>query len=236
MPVLRWFTERQQLTYDITPERADPVGWYRFLAPPGAHTMRLDVAARKVEAWVDGRPAAVDNGTISLDPATGRVRQVALRVRQNRGTYGGAVFNEPVAFECFEGRIQMGDWSAQGLAAYSGIGIYTAEIDLTEVHLRNRVLLDLGAVKTVAEVFVNGRPAGVRLARPFRFDITELVTEGQNTLEIKVANTLANHMSTYPTKWIFDGQTISGLLGPVQVRFSAPVTIQASAADRRETP
>jgi hypothetical protein len=43
-------------------------------------------------------------------------------------------------------------------------------------------------------------------------------------------------MSTYPTKWIFDGQTASGLLGPVRVTFSAPVTIQAGPADRRETP
>jgi alpha-L-rhamnosidase/Glycosyl hydrolases family 2, sugar binding domain len=236
VPVLRWFTEPEQLMYDITPERADPVGWYRFLAPPGAHTIRLDLAARAVEAWVDGRPAAVDNGTISLGPPAGGAVQVALRVRQNRGTYGGAIFNEPVAFECGEGRIELGDWSAQGLASYSGIGSYTAGIDLTEAQLRNRVLLDLGMVKTVAEVFVNGQAAGLRLARPFRFDITDFVTEGHNTLTIKVANTLANHMSTYPTKWIFDGQTVSGLLGPVRVRFSAPVTIQASPADPRETP
>jgi hypothetical protein len=53
---------------------------------------------------------------------------------------------------------------------------------------------------------------------------------------VKVATTLANHMSTYPTKWIFDGQTVSGLLGPVRVQFSAPVIMQASAADLREAP
>jgi hypothetical protein len=66
----------------------------------------------------------------------------------------------------------------------------------------------------------------VRLARPFRFDVTQLISEGRNHIEIKVANTLANHMSTYPTKWVFDGQTASGLFGPVELRFLAPVVLE----------
>ena len=74
--------------------------------------------------------------------------------------------------------------------------------------------------RRIAEVTVGGLPAGVRLARPFRFDLTGLVREGANRIEVKVANTLANHMSTYPTKWVFEGQTVSGLLGPIEVRFS----------------
>jgi hypothetical protein len=63
------------------------------------------------------------------------------------------------------------------------------------------------------------------MSRPFRFDISTLVEEGRNRVEIKVANTLANHMSTYPTPWVLDGQTVSGLLGPVQIRFLAPVEL-----------
>jgi hypothetical protein len=48
------------------------------------------------------------------------------------------------------------------------------------------------------------------------------VQEGRNRIEIKIANTLANHMSTYPTKWVFEGQTESGLLEPVLLRFLSP--------------
>ena len=72
------------------------------------------------------------------------------------------------------------------------------------------------------------------MAPPFRFDISHLVREGENRIQIKVANTLANHMSTYPTKWVLEGQTVSGLLGPVRLRFLSRVelTALAQAAER----
>ncbi|MBR4502086.1 MAG: hypothetical protein IKP22_09380 [Clostridia bacterium] len=67
--------------------------------------------------------------------------------------------------------------------------------------------LDLGRVRETAEVFVNGRPAGVRLWGPFRFDLTGLLKEGENTLEILVTNTPAPKM---------DGVSLPfGLAGPV---------------------
>jgi glycosyl hydrolase family 2 len=153
---------------------------------------------------------------------------VALRVEQEPGVYAGAVFDEPISFICTEGQIGLGDWSQHGLATYSGIAIYSAEVSLTSAHLKGRVLLDLGHVKTLADLSVNGRPAGVKLARPFRFDVTDLLSEGSNQIEIKVANTLANHMSTYPTVFVREGQTVSGLLGPVQLRFLAPVRLVAT--------
>lgn len=226
-PLLTWFREAQQLVYDITPDKERRFGWYRFDAPPGVQEMRLHTSARHVEAWIDGKSVPVRDGTIALGQARSTVSRVALRVEQEPGTYAGAVFDEPVAFTCATGTINVGDWSQFGLATYSGIGVYSTEIALTTAHLTGKVILDLGRVTTVADVSVNGQPAGVKLARPFRFDITDLVSEGQNRIEIKVANTLANHMSTYPTIFVRDGQTVSGLLGPVQLRFLAPVRLIA---------
>ncbi len=228
VPRLRWFAEPQDLVYDVAPECAEPVAWYRFTAPPGVRRMRLDVRCRGVEAWVGGQPVAVaDDGAIALDAAAAGPVAVALRVRQEAGAYGGAAFAQPVAFDCEDGAIALGDWSAQGLATYSGVGVYATDVELTAEQLRHRAVLDLGMVKTVAEVLVNGEPAGVRIARPFRFDVGALLREGANRIEVKVANTLANHMSTYPTMWVFEGQTTSGLLGPVELRFAAPVRLTA---------
>jgi len=144
--------------------------------------------------------------------------------------YAGAVFEEPVAFEIDEGRITLGDWCDAGLATYSGIGIYGTEVELDKAQLAGQVVLELGKVKATAEVAVNGQPAGVRLARPYRFDITALVREGANKIEIKVANTLANHYSTFPTRWVFEGQTESGLFGPVELRFLSPARLVAKKA------
>ncbi len=44
----------------------------------------------------------------------------------------------------------------------------------------------------VLEVLVNGQSAGVRLWEPYQVEITDLLKPGENTLELRVANTLVN--------------------------------------------
>ena len=100
---------------------------------------------------------------------------------------------------------------------------------LERPHLRGKVLLDLGEVAATAEVHVNGKPAGVGMAPPWRFDVTRLVVEGENRIEVKVVNTLANHMSTYPTRYVYEGQTVSGLIGPVTIQFLAEAALESRA-------
>jgi hypothetical protein len=230
VPLVRWFSDGQHLVCDITPNKEKRVGWYRFKAPPGLTRMRIAAKARGIEAWINGEKVLVQNGEIKLRSPIKQVSQVALRVEQEPGTYAGAVFPHPVAFECREGQIPLGDWSEFGLSTYSGAGIYHKLTNLEKAHLKGKVLLDLGNVRTVAEVHVNGNSAGVRLARPFRFDITNFVKEGENEIQIKVVNTLANHMSTYPTKYIYEGQTQSGLLGPVEIRFLSKINLATAPA------
>ena len=250
VPRLRWFADGQDLTYDISPDKKKRVGWYRFKAPPGLTALRLTVKAKHVDAWINGQPVPVEDSTIKLTSVVRKPSQVVLRVDQQPGTYAGAAFPEPIAYECKEGEIGLGDWSPQGLECYSGAVVYGKVLTLNKEHLKAGVVLNLGMVKTCAEVHVNGKLADVRLARPFRFDITNLVREGENHIQIRVANTLANHMSTYPTKFVYKGknsfvdipdslrtrssypavladQTISNLLGPVQVQFLSKVNLFA---------
>jgi hypothetical protein len=42
------------------------------------------------------------------------------------------------------------------------------------------------------EVIVNGKSAGVRLWAPYQMEITDLLKSGENTIEMRVANTLVN--------------------------------------------
>jgi hypothetical protein len=250
VPRVRWFADGQTLTYDISANKKKRVGWYRFKAPPGLAALRLNVKAKQVDAWIDGQPVPVENSKIRLNSVIRKPSQVALRVDQEPGTYAGAAFPEPIAYECKEGEIALGNWSPQGLESYSGAVLYGTVVTLNKEHLKASAVLDLGMVKTCAEVHVNGKLAGVRLARPFRFEVTDLVREGENEIQIRVVNTLANHMSSYPTKFVYKGQnsfhdipdsvrtrgnypavladqTISGLLGPVQLRFLSKVNLLA---------
>ena len=42
-----------------------------------------------------------------------------------------------------------------------------------------------------AKVFVNGKPAGIKVAAPYKFDLSGMVQSGENEIEVRVANTLA---------------------------------------------
>lgn len=67
---------------------------------------------------------------------------------------------------------------------------YTAHLTLSDKKTADRALLDLGEVYETAEVFVNQRSAGVRICRPYVFDLTTLLKNGDNEITIEVTNTL----------------------------------------------
>ena len=76
--------------------------------------------------------------------------------------------------------------------------------------------LDLGDLSASAEVRINGHPAGVRVAPPWRFELTPHVQSGINRVEVRVLSALGGHYTTIPTR--YRGSLKSGLLGPVTLR------------------
>jgi hypothetical protein len=115
-----------------------------------------------------------------------------------------------------QGVLALGDWSRVGtLNNYSGGVRYHSEITLAEDQIGGRIEIDLGRVVATAEVFVNGRSAGVRVAPPWRADLSGLLKSGDNAIEILVYNTLANHYQSIPSR--YRGSPESGLIGPVRL-------------------
>ena len=55
-----------------------------------------------------------------------------------------------------------------------------------------RVFLEAPAAEDVVEVIVNGHSAGVCLWEPYRVEITPWLRQGENVVEVRVANTLIN--------------------------------------------
>jgi hypothetical protein len=117
------------------------------------------------------------------------------------------------------------DWSLDSeLRGFSGRGVYTTTFTVTE-DARSRLILDLGNVREVAEVTVNGKHAATLLLRPYQVDITGLVRTGENALEIAVTNTLYNAMTLRDPRAFHPGPVENpsglmsgGLMGPVQMR------------------
>jgi hypothetical protein len=81
-----------------------------------------------------------------------------------------------------------------GVKYYSGTTIYRTTFAAAAPHPWQIAGLDLGDVADIARVFINGNDAGVAWKPPFRRDITHWLRDGENTLEIHVANRWINRL------------------------------------------
>lgn len=123
--------------------------------------------------------------------------------------------------------------SDAGVKYFSGTATYTKSITLspTAIGKAARLWLDLGEVKNLAEVIVNGKSLGVVWKQPFQVEVTNTLKSGENKLEIKLTNLWVNRLIgdaqpgvtnrlTYTAMPFYkpDSPLLpSGLLGPVKL-------------------
>jgi (4-O-methyl)-D-glucuronate---lignin esterase len=132
---------------------------------------------------------------------------------------------------------KLASWTAfadPGVKYFSGTATYTKELQAPPAWFKPgaRVVLNLGSVREIAEVSLNGKPVGGVLWKPpFDADLTEALKPGANRLEIKVTNLWPNRMigdlqPSATKRYAFtdykpytkDSPLIeSGLLGPVRL-------------------
>lgn len=89
------------------------------------------------------------------------------------------------------------DWSDHadsGIRYYSGTAVYSKTFESPASTPGRRLYLDLGKVKHIAEVSLNGKKLGVTWTAPWRVDITDALQLGQNAVEISVTNVWANRL------------------------------------------
>jgi hypothetical protein len=156
---------------------------------------------------------------VNLTDPTALRRVCALRVETRPGYRAGGIFDSPVRFEMATGMMKLGSWEEQGLVGYSGGVRYRQTLVRDHADQAGvRTFLDLGRVRGTAEVHVNGESVGVRIWSPYVFDLTDHLRPGENELRVSVYNTLGPYMEAIsPTPFVFPGQTVSGLLGPVML-------------------
>ena len=132
--------------------------------------------------------------------------------------------------------------SNEGVRHFSGTAEYRAQLDIPSSLARDdyRLDLDLGEVREIAEVIVNGTTCRTLWKPPFRAEVTSLLRPGTNELTIRVTNLWANRLiadSRLPEKQRVSWSTWnpytgdfellpSGLLGPVKLRVGARISIE----------
>ncbi len=138
---------------------------------------------------------------------------------------------------------QLQSWTAStdtAIQRFSGVAAYHKTLEVSEADLKSgkKIFLDLGDVREIADLWVNGRHLGERCFIPYRYEVTGILKAGKNNLVIEVANALNNrmvgnahlpeqHQTSHsnilkgPTPWSTPWAKVpllpSGLIGPVKL-------------------
>lgn len=113
---------------------------------------------------------------------------------------------------------------------FSGVATYRTEFGFEPSTDRRRAWLDLGRVRDIARVRVNGVECGVAWTAPFRVDVGSAVRAGSNVLEVEVATPWRNRLIaeasaptgeiSAPMTQVFEKDASplpAGLAGPVRL-------------------
>ncbi len=169
-------------------------------------------------------PATASGNTLKLEPRQELTGPWTVKFDPKWGGPDSAQFDQLVS------------WTTRaepGIRYYSGTATYMKTFDLLPglARPRQRLWLDLGNLREVAEVRLNGKNLGIVWAPPFRVQITDAVKAAGNTLEVEVVNFWPNRIigdqlqpadarltKTNIRKLTRDATLMeSGLLGPVRL-------------------
>lgn len=138
----------------------------------------------------------------------------------------------------FDHLISWSDSLNPGVKYFSGTAAYTKMISVPTTWLRPgaHLWLDLGDVKDLADVAVNGKSVGIVWKAPYEIDLTNAIKPGNNQLTIRVTNLWVNRLigdqqPNIAKKYTFTdiqpytaNSTLlpSGLLGPLRMSSISP--------------
>ncbi len=128
-----------------------------------------------------------------------------------------------------------------GIRYYSGTAVYSTRFPVTPAQIASgrHPFLDLGDVREIAQVKLNGKDLGILWKKPFEVALDGALKPGANLLEISVTNLWPNRLigdqrlppeqrrtHTNITKFHADSPLMpSGLVGPVTLRWSVDAKI-----------
>jgi hypothetical protein len=146
----------------------------------------------------------LSNGEILEMPVTNTSRKILAGPWKINFGRDAATLAEPFSLEA--DRLMSWDQLHDDRAkAFTGTAGYETTVPIHPEWLKegSRVYLDLGNINVMAGITVNGETLETLWMPPFRADITELLQEGENVLEVRVT-------STNPCR-------SPGMMGPVQL-------------------
>jgi hypothetical protein len=213
--------KQPELWNPVTGEIRDAVA---FRQVDGRTVVPLEFSPRESVFVVFRRPVAGDGAAASNYPAIRTIAEISGPWDVIFDPKWGAPAQ--VTFEALT------DWTRRpesGIRHYSGTAVYRKKFNLAPSS--GKRWLNLGVVREIASVRLNGVDLGVVWTRPARVEITPSVRSGENELEITVVNLWPNRLigdASQPKDQRLTETNIqkfsaatplypSGLLGPVVI-------------------
>ena len=116
---------------------------------------------------------------------------------------------------------ELSDWTKRfeyGIKYYSGLAMYKKnfELSLDDFKFDNsEMYLELGEVKNIAHIRLNGKDLGIVWTAPWHVNITDAAKVGSNNLEIEIANLWVNRLigdEQFPYDGVIDNKWPDWLL------------------------
>lgn len=132
----------------------------------------------------------------------------------------------------FDKLISYTESKEEGIKYFSGTATYKNTLLISTPEMKQgKLMMNLGKVGNLAQVFVNGRDMGIVWKYPYTIEITEALKAGVNDIEIRVTNLWVNRIIgdlqpdcktkyTYPAFQFYKADSPlqpSGLMGPVDI-------------------
>jgi hypothetical protein len=192
-----------------------------LVSKPGKYSFKLS----------DGNAQTVSADRIS--PSVNMEGPWQLQFQKERGAPASAILPNLISWS---------DAADEGIKYFSGTATYlkTFEIPPDLLSPGIRVVLNLGDVKNLARVTLNGKSFQTLWKPPFRVDVTSALRQGQNEVQIEVANLWPNRLigdKRLPPErrvnWVSynpyqsDSPLLpSGLLGPVNIEVTQRIEVR----------
>ncbi len=177
--------EHETLQIGGRSDPASPPPWRAGLSAEGM----LELAVREAGAYeartAQGKTMSVEVGEVA-EPL-GLAAPWEVRFPPGRGAPDRITLQELISWS---------EHQEDGVRFFSGTAAYLTEFEVPP-ELRGTatsLVLDLGEVKNLAEIRLNGHDLGVLWKRPFRIDVSDAVRTGANRLEVRVTNLWPNRL------------------------------------------
>ncbi|GGG00189.1 hypothetical protein [Paenibacillus abyssi] len=218
------------LPFHLNPNAVGNPVWIRVPMPIGAKTLKI-VCSGSARVWIGGEEVAVQDGIVKF-PVQRAGSVASVRIEPDGPNTEADVLLAPIRFETAHAKGKLGDWrTALSLSHFSGAVEYET---MFTVHDHSKAILDFGHIRGTAEVWVDNRPVGIRVWRPYLFDLGENLNSGSHRLRIRVTNTLGTHYQVGRPSNVIGGENLywnsdkdqtgwtedaaaGGLYGPVRI-------------------